>query len=62
MSRYATYTGEIVDQNDALILMNAVLEKRLPGVNKKLPEHEKLLIQPGDCFVFIESQSEIQRW
>ena len=58
----ATYIGIIVDQDDALVLMQAVLDRQLPGINKKLTDLEKLGIEAGDIFVYIQSESEIQRW
>ena len=62
MSRHATYIGEVLDQSDALILLQAVLDQKLVGIRKKLTEEEKMRIMPGDCFVYLETDSDIKRW
>lgn len=60
---FPTYNGYIANSNDALIVLQAVLNGVLKPVNRRPNESERSeLIKSGNVFVFIEETSGIKRW
>lgn len=58
-----TFYGYINSTNDALILIQAVLDNQFLLVRGRLQGKERAhLIKSGNVFVFIEEQSGIKRW
>lgn len=60
---FPTYNGYIANSNDALIVLQAVLNGVLKPVSRRPNESERSeLIKSGNVFVFIEETSGIKRW
>ncbi|ODV86916.1 hypothetical protein CANARDRAFT_6486 [[Candida] arabinofermentans NRRL YB-2248] len=58
-----TYTGYIATSIDALLIIQNVLENRLPLIKRRPKDKEKMsLIKSGNIFVFVEESSGIKRW
>lgn len=58
-----TYYGYIGSREDALLVIQAVLEKRFEAVPRRPTEQERpSLITSGNVFVFTEEDSGIKRW
>ncbi|CUM67577.1 uncharacterized protein PRCAT00005277001 [Priceomyces carsonii] len=58
-----TYHGYIGSTKDGLLIMQAVLNKKLKLAHRRPHDHEKSsLIRSGNIFVFIEAKSGIKRW
>jgi len=59
----STYFGYIQSTKDALLVFEAVRQNRLPKINRRLREEERLnLIRSGAVFVFDEAESGVKRW
>jgi hypothetical protein len=54
--------GRIETADDAVLLVQAVLNGWCAGVQDRLTIRESASITGGQCFVFIESRSGIKRW
>lgn len=58
-----TYYGYIGDTRDAILVIQAVLNKKLEPVTRRLdPKERDQVIVLGNVFAFIEESSKIKRW
>lgn len=58
-----SYIGFIGSTKDALLVIQAALDKKIPTVSRRpLHRERNLLIRLGHVFVFIEERSGIKRW
>lgn len=58
-----SYYGYVGSTNDALLIIQAVIQKQLDPIPRRPHERERpLLIKSGNVFVFLEEQSGIKRW
>lgn len=59
----ASYTGFVGSTEDAVLVIQAVLTKQFPVVERRPLDRERQdLIKLGNVFVFIEESSGIKRW
>jgi hypothetical protein len=57
-----TYFGYVETLLDSLILFNAVINNKLPTIQKRLSRVERRSIISGSVFVFKEDEAGIKRW
>lgn len=58
-----SYYGYVGSTKDALMIIQAILDKQLELVHRRPHERERMsLIKSGNVFVFIEEHSGIKRW
>lgn len=58
-----TYHGYIGNTEDAVLVMQAVLDKKLPAISRRVnPTERSEVILLGNVFVFLEDSSNIKRW
>ncbi|PWN42372.1 hypothetical protein IE81DRAFT_347476 [Ceraceosorus guamensis] len=57
-----TFTGYIASTHDALLVFEAVRQKKMSKIPRRLRDDERKLIRSGSVFVFDERESGIKRW
>jgi hypothetical protein len=58
----AAFSGEVNGIESAVLLVQACLEGLLKPTTKRLDKNEQKQISNGDCFVFVEGETDIKRW
>lgn len=58
----AAFNGEINDIESAVLLIQACLAGVVKQTTKRLDKVERNQISNGDCFVFVEGETDIKRW
>lgn len=58
-----SYYGYVGSTNDALLIIQAIVDKQLDAIPRRPHERERPgLIKSGNVFVFVEEESGIKRW
>lgn len=58
-----SYRGTIEDKLDAIYLIEAVRQDRIPEIRDRISKHQRCrYIKPGNIFVWSEKNAKIKRW
>lgn len=58
-----SYRGALKDKLDAIYLIEAVRQERIPEIKDRISKHERnRYIKPGSIFVWNEKNTKIKRW